>query len=125
MFFDKKDVLMDFGKIIAPISWSTLPPEFMTSLLAFLISLILILIINTKVRNYDPLRKPSGFMNVCEIVINFADMLVVGKLQFFFCFQYFFFYLWIRRNLHHEKPPKDENLIRIKIDVNKVTLSFK
>ena len=64
---------MDFGKIIAPISWSTLPPEFMTSLLAFLISLILILIINIKVRNYDPLRKPSGFMNVCEIVINFAD----------------------------------------------------
>ena len=71
MFFDKRDVLMDFGKIIAPISWSTLPPEFMTSLLAFLISLILILIINIKVRNYDPLRKPSGFMNICEIVINF------------------------------------------------------
>ena len=64
---------MDFGKIIEPLSRNTLPPEFLTSLLALLIMLVIALVIRVKLKHYDPLKKPSGFLNVVESVINFAD----------------------------------------------------
>ena len=64
---------MDFGKIIAPISWNTLPPEFLTSILALLIVLILAFVIRIKLKNYDPLKKPHGFLNVVETIVQFAD----------------------------------------------------
>lgn len=64
---------MDFGKIIAPISWSSLPPEFISSLIVFILMLIFILIINIKLKKYDSLKKPNGFLNICEVVIDFAD----------------------------------------------------
>lgn len=64
---------MDFGKIIEPLSWNTLPPEFLSSLLALIIILIITFIIRLKLRHYDPLKKPSGFLNIVEIVVEFAD----------------------------------------------------
>ena len=50
---------MDFGKIIEPLSWNTLPPEFLTSILALLIVLIIAVVIRIKLKNYDPLKKPD------------------------------------------------------------------
>ena len=64
---------MDFGKIIEPISWNTLPPEFLTSILALLIVVIFAFVIRLKLRHYDPLKKPHGFLNVVETVVEFAD----------------------------------------------------
>ena len=64
---------MDFGKIIEPLSWNTLPPEFLTSILALLIVLIIAIVIRIKLKNYDPLKKPHGFLNAVETVVQFAD----------------------------------------------------
>lgn len=64
---------MDFGKVIAPLSWNTLPPEFLSSILALLIVLIIAVVVKIKLRHYDPLKKPSGFLNLVETVVNFAD----------------------------------------------------
>ena len=35
--------------------------------------LVIALVIRVKLKHYDPLKKPSGFLNVVESVINFAD----------------------------------------------------
>lgn len=64
---------MDFGKIIEPLSWNTLPPEFLSSLLALIIILIITFVIRLKLRHYNPLKKPSGFLNIVEIIVEFAD----------------------------------------------------
>ena len=64
---------MDFGKIIAPLSWDTIPPELLSSILAFLIIFIVTIVIHIKLKHYDPLKKPSGFLNAVESIINFAD----------------------------------------------------
>ena len=52
---------MDFGKIIEPISWNTLPPEFLTSILALLIVVIFAFVIRLKLRHYDPLKSLMDF----------------------------------------------------------------
>ena len=64
---------MDFGKIIEPISWNTLPPELLSSVLALLVVLIIALVIRIKLKHYDPLKKPSGFLNAVETVVEFTD----------------------------------------------------
>ena len=64
---------MDFGKIIEPISWNTLPPEILSSVLALLVVLIIALVIRIKLKHYDPLKKPSGFLNAVETVVEFTD----------------------------------------------------
>ena len=64
---------MDFGKIIEPITWNTLPPEFLSSLLALIVVLIIAFAIRFKLRHYDPLKKPSGFLNIVETIVEFAD----------------------------------------------------
>ena len=60
---------MDFGKIIEPISWNTLPPELLSSVLALLVVLVIALVIRIKLKHYDPLKKPSGFLNAVETVV--------------------------------------------------------
>ena len=64
---------MDFNKIIEKLSWNELPPELFSSILAFIITLIIAIVIYIKSKNYDPLKKPSGFMNIVESVVSFTD----------------------------------------------------
>lgn len=64
---------MDFEKVIAPISWETIPPEFIASVIAMLTIIIISIVIYFKVKKYDPLDKPKGFIHIVEIVIEFAD----------------------------------------------------
>ncbi len=64
---------MDFKKVISPISWNTLPPEFLSSLLAMAIVIIISIIVRIKLNNYDPLKKPHGFLHIIEILIEFTD----------------------------------------------------
>lgn len=64
---------MDFEKIIQPISWDTLPPEFLASILAMISIIVLSIVIYFKAKKYSPLDKPSGFMHLVEIMVNFAD----------------------------------------------------
>lgn len=64
---------MDFKKVIAPISWETIPPEFIASVIAMLAIIIISIVIYFKVKKYDPLDKPKGFIHIVEIVIEFAD----------------------------------------------------
>ena len=69
---------MDFGKMIEPITWDNLPPEFITSVIAMLAIIILSVVIYFNVKKFNPLEKPHGFMHLCEILINFADDKVEG-----------------------------------------------
>lgn len=64
---------MDFNKIIEKLSWNELPPELFSSILAFIITLIIAIVIYIKSKNYNPLKKPSGFMNIVESVVSFTD----------------------------------------------------
>ena len=64
---------MDFGKIIEPLTWNSLPPEFITSVIVMLLIIAFSVFIYFKVKKFDPLEKPKGFMHVCEVVIEFAD----------------------------------------------------
>lgn len=64
---------MDFKKVIAPISWETLPPEFLSSLLAMLIVIIIAVVVRIKLNSFDPLKKPKGFLHIVEILIEFSD----------------------------------------------------
>lgn len=64
---------MDFERVIKWLSWNELPPEFLSSLLVFLIIIILILIVHFKIKKYNPLERPKGFMNAVEAITNFAD----------------------------------------------------
>ena len=64
---------LDFNRVIEWLSWDEIPPEFLSSILALIILLVFTLIISVKIKKYDPLKKPSGFMNVVEIVTDFAD----------------------------------------------------
>ena len=64
---------MDFEKVIAPISWETIPPEFIASVIAMLAIIIISIVIYFKAKKYDPLDKPKGFIHIVEIVIEFAD----------------------------------------------------
>lgn len=69
---------MDFNKIIEPLSYDNLPPEFITSLLALVIILIITLVINIKLKKYNPLERPKGFLHLVEIAIDFADRQVTS-----------------------------------------------
>lgn len=71
---------MDFGKIIEPLTRDSLPPEFITSVLVMLVIIAFSVFIHFKVKKFDPLEKPNGFMHICEVVIEFADN-QVGKLM--------------------------------------------
>ncbi len=71
---------MDFEKIIEPLTRDSLPPEFLTSILVMLVIIAFSVFIYFKVKKFDPLEKPKGFMHVCEIVLEFADN-QVGKLM--------------------------------------------
>lgn len=64
---------MDFGKVIEPITWDNLPPEFISSVIAMLTIIVLSIVIFIKVKKYDPLDKPHGFIYLVEIVVDFAD----------------------------------------------------
>ena len=64
---------MDFERVIKWLSWNELPPEFLSSLLVFLIIIILILVVHFKIKKYNPLERPKGFMNAVEAITNFAD----------------------------------------------------
>lgn len=64
---------MDFGKIIEPLTRDSLPPEFITSVIVMLAILAFSIFIYFKVKKFDPLEKPKGFMHVCEVVVEFAD----------------------------------------------------
>ncbi len=64
---------MDFGKIIEPLTWNNLSPEMLSSILAFLILLVITFLVHFKIKHYDPLKKPSGFINAIEALVNFAD----------------------------------------------------
>ena len=64
---------MDFGKIIEPLTRDSLPPEFIASVIVMLAILAFSIFIYFKVKKFDPLEKPKGFMHVCEVVVEFAD----------------------------------------------------
>lgn len=64
---------MDFKKVIEWLGWNEIPPEFFTSILAMIIILVFALVMHFKLKNYDPLKKPSGFLNTCEAIVEFAD----------------------------------------------------
>ncbi len=68
---------LDFNKVIEWLGWNELPPEFLSSIIVLLVMLIFTLIIHFKIKNYDPLKKPSGFINVIETVVEFADKQVM------------------------------------------------
>ena len=64
---------MDFSKVLKFYTWNEIPPEFLSSFLTMIIVIIIAITIKIKLRNYDPLKKPKGFLHVCEIIIEFAD----------------------------------------------------
>ena len=64
---------LDFKRVIEWLSWDEIPPEFLSSIFSLIIMLILTVIISIKVKKYDPLKKPSGFMNCIEALTEFAD----------------------------------------------------
>ncbi len=68
---------MDFGKVIEPLTWDNLPPEFISSVIAMLAIIILSIVIYFKVKKYDPLEKPHGFIHIVEIIVDFADKQVM------------------------------------------------
>lgn len=68
---------MDFGKVIKWLSWDEIPPEFISSILALLIMLILTIVIRIKLRNYDALEKPKGFFNAFEAINDWVEKQVI------------------------------------------------
>lgn len=64
---------MDFKRVYEFLSRDEIPPEFFSSLLALIILLIITLIIHIKLKHYDPLKKPSGFLNIVEAITEFTD----------------------------------------------------
>lgn len=68
---------LDFNRVIERLSWNELPPEFLSSILALIIMLILTIAIHIKIKKYDPLKKPSGFINAVEMITEFADKQVM------------------------------------------------
>lgn len=64
---------MDFSKMLKFYSWNEIPPEFLSSWVTMLIVIIIAVIIKIKLKNYDPLKKPKGFMHICEVVYEFTD----------------------------------------------------
>lgn len=64
---------MDFKRVIKWLNWNEIPPEFISSLLVFLIIIILILFIHFNIKKYDPLKKPSTFINIIESLTSFTD----------------------------------------------------
>lgn len=64
---------MDLKNIIAPMTWENLPGEFYSSVISLLIVLILALVIRIKLKDYDPLKAPKGFLWWVEQAVNFAD----------------------------------------------------
>lgn len=61
------------SKMIEPLSWDMIPPEFISSLLAMAIVMILAIAVAIGLRRYDPLKRPKGFMHLAEIAVSFAD----------------------------------------------------
>ena len=68
---------MDFSKMIKFPTWNSLPPEFISSVLAMIIIIIFALIIHFKLKKYDPLTKPSTFLTAVEEIVNYADRQVI------------------------------------------------
>lgn len=64
---------MDFSKVYKVLSWNEIPPEFFSSIITLLILAILAIVIHIKLKNYDPLKKPNGFLHLVEISVEFAD----------------------------------------------------
>lgn len=68
---------MDFERVIKLLSWDEIPPEFISSTLALIITLIIALVTYFKLKKYDPLKKPSGYLNLVETLVDFVDNQVI------------------------------------------------
>lgn len=55
----------DFGNVI--------PPEFISSLLAMLIVIVLVFVVYFKGKKYGPFDKPKGIVNAAEMLVEFAE----------------------------------------------------
>ncbi len=64
---------MDFSSMLKFYSWNEIPPEFLSSWLTMIIVIIIAVVIKIKLKKYDPLKKPKGFLHICEIVLEFAE----------------------------------------------------
>lgn len=64
---------MDFSKMIKFLQWNELPAEFLSSMIVCILIMILSLVINVKIRKYDPLTKPTGILLFWEMVVEFVD----------------------------------------------------
>lgn len=64
---------MDFKRVIEFLSWDEIPAEFISSLIVLFILVIFTIIINIKLKHYDPLKKPSGFLSAIEAIVSFTD----------------------------------------------------
>lgn len=68
---------MDFGKIIEILNWNEIPPEFISSVIVMIVIIVFAIVIHFKLKKYDPLKKPSGFLNGVEGVVEFTDRQVM------------------------------------------------
>lgn len=64
---------MDLRSVIELPSWSDIPPEFLTSVIALAIVLVLALAVRFKLEEYDPLKPPRGIVYAAEEAVRFAD----------------------------------------------------
>lgn len=64
---------MDLKNIIAPLTWENIPAEFYSSIIAMAIVMVLAVVVWFKLKNYDPLKAPKGFLYWAETAVEYAD----------------------------------------------------
>lgn len=64
---------LQIGNLLRTDIGNVLPPEFISSLLAMLIVIVLVMVVYFKGRKYGPFDKPKGIVNAAEALVEFAQ----------------------------------------------------
>lgn len=64
---------LQIGNLLRTDIGNVLPPEFISSLLAMLIVIVLVFVVYFKGKKYGPFDKPKGIVNAAETLVEFAE----------------------------------------------------
>ncbi len=64
---------LQIGNLLRTDFGNVLPPEFISSLVAMLVIIILVFIVYFKGKKYGPFDKPKGIVNIAETLVEFAE----------------------------------------------------